>query len=383
MRPRLATGLLLSIRSMVYYITLLPSGQGLFRGFLASLRFARPAGHVLASSHPGFLLELRRFRRVVMFNVVAPKMRFHLSNKPLFLSTLLAFLFASARLPAAPPTVASEVIPHLIRAGDTFQVSISLVASENIRVTAPEFPAPEGLTLLNPNASLEQSVILSNGTSQTTYTMTALYRADKPGKYQLGPVTIAYTSGTDQEGSIATDIMEFEVVEDAPRPPSDIVHAVMPKIWIFLLAAMILAGAIAALAWYRNRKKPTGEVGVAQTVSAVRTLEQNIIEEIKAVPRPSASDAEAVKVYYDKIDEILRKYFSTGYGITTSDATMWEMSLRLRAKHGKPDSRVEGVLSIINDCDWVKYARSRPTQNDIERIPPRASEALTGGVEKD
>jgi hypothetical protein len=310
-------------------------------------------------------------------------MPYCLSNKPLFASTVLAFLLASARLPAAPPTVGSKVIPHLVRAGDTFQVSISLVASENIRVTAPQFPAPEGLTLLNPNASLEQSVILSNGASRTTYTMTALYRADKPGKYQLGPIPITYTSGTDREGSIAADIMEFEVVEDAPRPPSDIVHAIMPKIWVFLLAAMILAGAIASLAWYRNRKKVTAETGIAQTVSAPRTLEQSIVEEIKAVPRPSASDAEAVKVYYDRVDEILRKYLSMGYGITTSDATTWEMRLRLRAKHGKPDSRVEAVLSIINDCDWVKYARSRPTQNDIERIPPRASEALTGGVEKD
>jgi hypothetical protein len=317
-----------------------------------------------------------------MVNAAFHPMRFSLNNSALFALAVLAFLLVPTRLPAAPPTLTSEVVPHLVKAGDTFQVSIKLVSSENIQITRPEYPTADGLTLTNPNAAFQQSMVLSNGVSQATYTMTALYRADKPGEYRLGPIRIAYRSGTGQEGSISTDVMTLEVAEDAPRPPSDIIHAIMPKLWIYILGALILAAGVAFIAWWRSRKKPSGEAPATQTIFVSRTLEQAIVEEIRAVPRPSASDAEAVKAYYDKVDEILRKYLSQAYAITTGDATAWEIRSRIKTKHGKPDSRFEQVMSIINDCDWVKYARCRPDQDDIERIPVRVSDALTGGIDR-
>ena len=257
-----------------------------------------------------------------------------------------------------------------------------MIATGNLQIQKPAFPTVDGLTCLNPDAISEQTFAVRDNNAEMTSTFVALYRADKPGTYQLGPIQVSMINEAGQTSNVTAEPVTVEVYEDAPRPPSDIIHSVMPSIWKYLLGIAIVALALGLFAWwlkYRNRQPE--DVRATPASILLKTPEQNAVEEIRALARPLASDGDAVKAYYDKVDEILRKYVNRRYNISTSDATTWEIQQELRRRK-RLDPRLKGVFGIINDCDWVKYAKCRPTQRQIDSVPVQAADVLTGGPDE-
>jgi hypothetical protein len=282
----------------------------------------------------------------------------------------------------AVPTATAEVYPRLVMAGTDFQLEINVGAVGDYIIEEPMFPTVDGLRLLTPEATSGVSFKSIGSNSESKSRFIAQYRADLPGKYQLGPIDVPLSSSTGEVSKITIAPVTVEVYKDSPKPASDIIHLPMPPWWVYFLGIGLIATGAGGLVWWRTRKKhPLLTAGTVTAIPVSKTLEQNTIDEIKSEPRPQASDIEAVKTYYIKINEILRKYLSIRYNVSTKEMTTWEIQqefLRLRLL----DSRVKGVFVILNDCDWVKFARSHPRQNQIDGIPGRVSQALIGAIEE-
>jgi hypothetical protein len=268
--------------------------------------------------------------------------------------------------------------PRLVRKGETFQVTLTILSDKELRFQNIDFPEIEGLTFIPNFVSDGQSIANSGSRQQFTYTKTRMYSADEVGKYDVGPFRINYDTEDELGKEILIDPVSIEVYQDAPRPSSDIILGIRTAFWKYLIIPgliAILAGLVWALIATKRRKKPV-PVEVAAT-SVFKTPEQIAIDKIKALVLPNADDIDKVREYYDAVDDILREYLATRFEVNVKEATSYEIRLEF-VRRQRIDARAGGVMTLINDCDWVKFAKSCPSQQDISQVPMRASRVLFG-----
>ena len=297
--------------------------------------------------------------------------------RAVFLAALGASWTLLAGAAFAQPTATAKANPRLVRVGAPFQIVITLHSEENIVVQRPSFQSVEGLTLSNPEAGSTFQISVGGGHTESAQTFAAEYVASEPGTYDLGPFYIAYVDEKGESHELTVPAVTVEVHEDAPRPASNIILARIGRWWKYILTAFllaVLAGLAAVLVRARKRT-----AGAAPAPVRTSSPEHDAVEQIKSLRIPGAEDVEAVKAYYDKVDKILRTYLTRRYNVLTRDLTTWEIQKEFR-KRKRLDARAKAVFILINDCDWVKFAKSRPMQGEIERIPYRAAEALVGGI---
>ena len=276
----------------------------------------------------------------------------------------------------------AEVYPRLVMKGDTFQVTLTIQSDKNLRFQNVDFPEVDGVTLDTLYVSDGQSISHAGSDQRYSYTKTRMYLADEVGQYEIGPFRINYDTEDELGKEIQIEPVTVEVYEDAPRPASTIIFGEKTAWWKYF----IIPGLVALLsglvwAWVRmKQKKPQVSAGPA-VATVFRSLEQIAVEKIKTLGMPNADDFAMVREYYDAVDDILREYLTGRFEIKTTDATSYEIRLEFMRRQ-RLDARASGVLKLINDCDWVKYAKMRPTQIDIKQIPERAAQSLLGRIKE-
>ena len=273
-------------------------------------------------------------------------------------------------------TATAEVSQRLVRVGTLFQVIVTVEMDSSQSVQRPDWPPIKGLTLTNPDMGREVGIAIENGASRGHYKFYAEYSADSPGIYEISPIKVTIRDTGSSSDEITANAVTVEVYEDTPRDASGIVIAkVFP--WQKLILTILIIALIAGLAAYliKLRKASTGAPGIA--IGGEKSFERAALEEIDAMEIPKSGENELVKEYYKKVDSILRKYLSERYKVDTVESTMWEVQKVLKSRQ-RMDRRTDGILRIMNDCNWVKYAKLHPTDHEIRDIPGRSREALTG-----
>ena len=298
-----------------------------------------------------------------------------------FLSCIL-ILLALAWTLAQPAPLPAETTgkaganPRLVRLGDPFQIVLTITSDENIQIQRPAFPTPGGVTLGN-KFGQSQQVSVKQGVTSVESTFTAQYLAKEAGKFEIGPFQVTYTTSEGESAQLSLDALTVEIYEDAPRPASSIILGKLLGLWKWILAAFLLA-ALAALVTVMaavRRRKPRAVA--MPIIPRIKSPEQIAYEDIRKLPIPDAGDEVAVKAYYDAVDDILRVYLNKRYNVATRDATRWELEREFR-KRKVQDTRIKGVLVLLNDCDWVKFAKTKPSAEEIGAVTQRAGDTLMG-----
>jgi hypothetical protein len=294
----------------------------------------------------------------------------------LLLFTVLVQLTFLAGQAFAVVSGEASVNPRLVRLGVPIQVVLAIRSDEQIAISRPAFPEPDGLRL--DTGRITQSMNMGRQGEEVSieYSFIGEYISEQPGIYEIGPFRIRYSvSGHNRELQI--EPVTVEVFEDSPRPASNIVEGNMPPWWRYFIGALllaILAGLIIGWRFLRSKRPVTA---ASPILSQAMSPEEQAMLQIRALSVPKAGDETAVKTYYDSIDEILRKYITERYEVATLDLTTFEIRREFH-KRKRLDSRVTGVFGLMNDCDWVKFAKTRPNDNDIMKFPDRISDVLTG-----
>lgn len=297
------------------------------------------------------------------------------------LLTAVFFLFlACCRWASAEVTAVADVSQRLVSVGTLFQVMVTVATDSGQSIERPAWPQIDGLTLLNPNMGQSHSINIINRQSQAEYTWYAEYRADEEGTFEISPIRISVRNSSGIIEEITANPVSVEVFLDAPKPASDIRPSpAFP--WQKLLITISLIAAIAGLLayWYRirNRALQAPPVPVAVTKTDTRTPEQLAISEIESLPLPDFYNILKIREYYHEVDRILREYLKQRYEVETAEATTLELRNALKSRN-RADQRIEGVFGLLNDCNWVKYAKLEPSPSDIRDIHPRVREVLTG-----
>ena len=297
----------------------------------------------------------------------------------LFLAVIFLILQAAIGVPVyAAVSGTADIHPRLVRLGGTFQVTLTIESDKSLRFQNVDFPVPDGVTFNDNFISDGQSVSHAGSREQFTYTKTRIYSADEVGEYEIGPFRINYDTDEDLGREILIEPLTIEVYDDAPRPASAIIFGERTVWWKYLIIPGLLA-VLAGLIWaWVAMKRGKSESPVKQTISTVfKSPEQIAVDKVKALEIPKADDIAMVREYYDAVDEILREYLAARFEINIVDATSYEIRMEFTRRQ-RIDARAGGVLNLINDCDWVKFAKSYPSQPEIEQIPARVARTLIG-----
>ncbi len=266
-----------------------------------------------------------------------------------------------------------DLNPRLVKLGDSFQIVLEITSDGSERIQTPAFPQPVGLEYSGQVGSAHQ-VQISGGVTRVSDIFTASYTTTEEGNFDIGPIRINYSDGSGQH-QIVTDIFTVEVYDDAPRPATGIIKGKLPSLlpWLITAALLaVLAALIYALITLRKKRKESPQ---SRPSILSQSPEAFALEQICALEIPDPEDEIALKDYYDKIDKIFRAYLAARYEVSTMDNTSWEIKTEF-GRRQRMDNRVKGVLELINDCDWVKYAKTRPSRRVMERIVPRSREIL-------
>ena len=116
---------------------------------------------------------------------------------------------------------------------------------------------------------------------------------------------------------------------------------------LIAVVAVLLLAALAAYFYFRFRKTRDAAPAPAPAVPPY----ERAVAELDALARDDAPD----KVYYSRLDRVLRVYLEGRYGIPAPERTTAEVAREMRAR-GLP---VEGLPALLDEVDLVKFARAR------------------------
>ena len=195
----------------------------------------------------------------------------------------------------------------------------------------------------------------------------------RPGLYVIPPVPLRYHGKSGQAGELITQPIAVEVKsmgvtkEDTLRGikgPKSI--SVKFPIWIWgIPAALILAGVGVVFAMKRRGPKGTAEAELAATT----VLDE--VAEFDRIPAADLIQSGDLKLLYTLVSDTMRRYLARRYGVNAMELTLHELALSLESA-GADANDVGDMISFLEQCDLVKFARFIPAQNEIETLIERA-----------
>ena len=139
--------------------------------------------------------------------------------------------------------------------------------------------------------------------------------------------------------------------------------------WFYALLIGIIAACLALIWWwyYRSRKKLTQpdtsiELPVYESPLQILKLE---LQQIQQNNLPLTDDA--IKIYYSRISDAFRSYYEVLYGFPALESTSREL-LGFLNKIVEPSSIIDKIGSLLISADQVKFAKFKPTEEQIQFI---------------
>jgi hypothetical protein len=134
--------------------------------------------------------------------------------------------------------------------------------------------------------------------------------------------------------------------------------ALWTKIGGGVAAAVAIIGAVI---WMARRKKK--QIVVPPPVPAHELAFQQL-EQLIADDLPRKGE---IKVFYQRISDILRRYIENRFGLHAPEQTTEEFLAELRSSPKLPPVYQVSLREFLQHCDLVKFADHSPTTDDIQR----------------
>jgi hypothetical protein len=99
------------------------------------------------------------------------------------------------------------------------------------------------------------------------------------------------------------------------------------------------------------------------------------LEELFSVRHAGLVQQARFAEHYDRISDAVRKYLGGRYGFDGLETTTREMTSILR-RVTPPVGPLETVLSFLEECDLVKFARLTPSEEDCTNVLDQAEQIV-------
>jgi hypothetical protein len=165
------------------------------------------------------------------------------------------------------------------------------------------------------------------------------------------------------------DSLSMAPIKDIIREPWHITDA-----WPYFLG-LLIAVLLYLSFKKRKRKKAAALLRQQEEVLVVKSPYELAIEAINNLPQYDLKIPDEVKEHFASLSIILRTYIEGQFNIPAAESTTYEIGIDLNKKE-IPAEMIDKTLHILNNVDLVKFAKIKPSQEEIEVIKPNVIERI-------
>ncbi len=270
-----------------------------------------------------------------------------------------------------PAAVTVEADKKEITIAGRLNLSISVTVDEDYEITLPAF-----------GERLEQFGIVDYHTSQPELIENNKKRIIRSyvlepflsGEYSISPVKIKFFKKGEQEDKaheIETPEIKITVKSLLPEDMKEIkLNEIKPpvavprsyKIWLWSGGIAVVCIAIFTAVFIIIRRKKKEILSVDATILP----HQLAYEELRRLVAEDLPGKGEIKLFYQHISGIIRRYIENRFGLNAPEQTTEEFLAGLETDRAFPSQHKTLLNSFLKHCDLVKFAEYQPQAEDIQ-----------------
>jgi len=134
----------------------------------------------------------------------------------------------------------------------------------------------------------------------------------------------------------------------------------------YLIALVLIAGAIAIYILIRKRKKTEPEP-VKKFIPPPIPAHIWALDELDKLAAQKLWQQGKVKLYYSRITEIIRRYIEMRFGIQAMEETTYDIMRSFREGNHLAQENEDKLRIFLEEADLVKFAKYQPDADDNEK----------------
>ena len=266
-------------------------------------------------------------------------------------------------------SVTTQVDRDTITIGDRVNYTVKIEHSPEVEVPLPRahlhleaFEILEESDWGEPKKDKDGNIVIEDKYVISTFTT---------GDYVVPPYQVDYVMPTGATAtitsashlikveSVSSDIAAIEDVQPV-KSPVEISVSYEKLVWGILGGLLALAAIIFGIWWYRKRRRE-----IEEYVLPVPPYEL-AVSELRAIEADDVINNEPPKIFALRLSGVLKKYIMGLYGINAPDLTTYEIRENMPGEI-KTETEVK-ILSVLDDCDLVKFAKVKPEKNELQSL---------------
>lgn len=282
--------------------------------------------------------------------------------------TAVLVFFATTTYAQSSATITAD--RNTLTVGDPVILTVSVTHPDGSVVLFPELAANWG-DLIVRSQSAPETVSNGDGTSVTTQQIDA--RLFAPGDFQTSPltITIADTAGNLRETAVAPlSITVQSVLIEGDTELRDIkpqANLPLPTAWPYMIGGLFVVMAMGAFNIYMWRR--------GKTAVDNRLPHEKALDALAKIDKQGHVAHGRYKEHYAAVSDTLRTYFETLTPVRFTDRTTAEIRYDLAAGP-LPLAEAQRLLLLLEDADWVKFAKVTPSPHEAERLVQDARQLI-------
>jgi hypothetical protein len=267
-------------------------------------------------------------------------------------------------LEATVPPSCRVVWPQV---GDTLLRQIEVVKMFQVDTLQQEGPAG--------NLRLTQQLVITSFDSGYYAIPPFLFLYQKEGTtdYQTAETEAMLLQVDNPKVNMAEDIKDIKGPLKAP--------VTFAEIWPWLLAGLLLAGAIILFIYYRRRRKKTQPLVTFRRKPA-QPAHIIALDELEKLRARKLWQSGKVKQYHTELTDIIRNYIAARFGIHAIKMVTHEILESMESKSVGASTHTK-LKEILELADLVKFAKENPLPDEHERSMNQAIDMVKETVQPD
>jgi hypothetical protein len=273
---------------------------------------------------------------------------------------------------AAPGQLAVSVSlePAEIRIGDTARLTVVVEHPAAGILTLPELERGKAIQVIDrQRATAAVPGEAAAGRERTTFLISLT--SFEVGEHGVGGGTVGCTdqSGSALEAPLPATVLRTRSVlsgENTPmRGAREPLRWQSPgRLWIGIAAGAVLLAA-ATLVGLRRRKAGRRSPPAAAPTAAPPY--EAALRALAALRGRRLSEQHEVDLWYRELSAIVRRYLEERFGLRAPERTTEELIREAAGSGLLAPAHQEVVRLFLTECDLVKFARHRPSPDDVSR----------------
>jgi hypothetical protein len=260
---------------------------------------------------------------------------------------------------------------------DRLRVLVSVEAPPDMVVTFPEVPAQLGPFMVYQHRTREPQAIAAD---RRRWQQDYVLEANTVGDLTLPPLSVSFrpagAAADSPAQALQTAPLTISVTAHVPqnadvKAPRDIAPPVAlsphsAPAWLGLVvgAVAVLGLSMAAWKYWQHRQAARTRAPQPAHLLALAALQR--------LQRDDLIGQQCIEAFYVRLSDIVRQYVEWRFGLHAAEQTTEEFLAAVMTSGGLIAAPRDLLVTFLDHCDLVKFARHRPTPDDMQQALSRA-----------